>query len=127
MDKSTLVEMDINEGKELIEALDKAGVSVQAALWIYLSEPDEWRFMIAIPMIDEEGPKKTYTYIQSILAKITQPTIALKDISIVSPNYDLIKLLKMVISTGPGIHGIRMKRNTVNNVFIEDVYIYRIQ
>lgn len=127
MDKSTLVEKDINEGKELIEALDEAGISVQAALWIYLSESDEWRFMIAIPMIDEKGPKKTYTHIQSILAKITPPTITLKDISIVSPNYDLIKLLKMVILTGPGIHGIRMKRNTVNNVFIEDVYIYRIQ
>ena len=127
MDKSTLVNKALTEGKELIGALDEAGISVQAALWIYLSESDEWRFMIAIPMIDEKGPKKTYTYIQSILAKITPPTISLKDISIVSPNYDLIKLLKMVILTGPGIHGIRMKRNTVNNVFIEDVYIYRIQ
>lgn len=127
MDKTTLVEKDINEGKELIEAIDEASITLQAALWIYLSESDEWRFMIALPMIDQIGPKKTYTYIQSILVKNEHLGISLKDISIVSPNHNLIKVLKMVISTGPGIQGIRMKRNMVNNVFIEDAYIYRIQ
>lgn len=127
MDKTTLVEKDINEGKELIEAIDEASITLQAALWIYLSESDEWRFMIALPMIDQIGPKKTYTNIQSILVKNEHLGISLKDISIVSPNHNLIKVLKMVISTGPGIQGIRMKRNMVNNVFIEDAYIYRIQ
>ena len=127
MDKSTLVDKDINEGKKLIEAIDEAGITLQAALWFYLSESDEWRFMIALPVIDQTGPKKTYKIIQSILSKMEPLGISLKDISIVSPNHNLIKVLKMVISTGPGIQGIRMKRNMVNNIFIEDIYIYRIQ
>lgn len=128
MDKTTLVEKDIKDGERLIRALDEADFQVHSALWFYLPESDKWRFIIASPLIDKEGPIKAYTCLRQKLANLS-PSIgtSLKDISIVSPNDDLIKLLKVAISTGPGISGIRFTRNVINNVFIEDVYIYRIQ
>lgn len=127
MDKTALVEVNIENGKKLVEALDKAHFKVYAALWFYLPDTDDWRFMIATPLFDEKGPKEAYTLIQSILKKMPQPFgIALKDVSVVSPKHGLIQLMRSAISTGPGISGIRFTRNTVNNVFIEDAYIYRI-
>ena len=38
----------------------------------------------------------------------------------------LIGLLRQLIVTGPGIHGIRLSRNVVNGAMIEDAYIYRM-
>jgi len=128
MDKTALVEKDIEEGKRLIEALDNAGFQVRAVLWFYLAESDEWRFVVASPLVERKGPKEAYAFVQAVLAQLLPPSgISLEEISVVSPEYDLIRLLKVAIQTGPGISGIRFTRNTINNTFIEDAYIYRMQ
>jgi len=123
-----LVEKDVEEGKRLIEALDNAGFQVRAVLWFYLAESDEWRFVVASPLVERKGPKEAYAFVQTVLAQLLPPSgISLEEISVVSPEYDLIRLLKTAIQTGPGISGIRFTRNTINNTFIEDAYIYRMQ
>ncbi|MCK4731777.1 MAG: hypothetical protein KAT65_04885 [Methanophagales archaeon] len=128
MDKTALVEKDVEEGKRLIEALDNAGFQVRAVLWFYLAESDEWRFVVASPLVERKGPKEAYAFVQAVLAQLLPPSgISLEEISVVSPEYDLIRLLKVAIQTGPGISGIRFTRNTINNTFIEDAYIYRMQ
>ena len=48
-------------------------------------------------------------------------------ISVVEQNHEVIHLLRNVIHTEPNsILGIRFNHNVVNNVFIEDAYIYRM-
>ena len=128
MDKTALVERNIEEGKRLLLALDSAGFQALAALWFYVAEDEEWRFMVASPMIDKRGPRESYAFIQETLARLSPPSgISLKQISVISPSHDLVKLLRVAIHTGPGVSGIRFTRNTINNVFIEDAYIYRMQ
>ncbi len=128
MDKTVLVEKDIDEGKRLTEALDKKDFQVSAALWFYLSDSDEWRLLFASPFVEKKGPKKAYTFIRTVLAQLSPPSeISIKGVSVLTPNHHLIALLRMAIRTGPGISGIRFTRNTINNVFIEDAYIYRLQ
>lgn len=127
MDKTVLVEKDIQEGKRLIEALDKADFQAEAAMWFYLTDSDEWRLLIASPFVEKNGPKKAYSFIQSVLAQLSPSSeIPLKDISVLSPKDQLISLLRTAIRTGPGISGIRFTRNVINNRLIEDAYIYRI-
>ncbi|MBA7490512.1 hypothetical protein ES702_01050 [subsurface metagenome] len=127
MDKTVLVEKYIQEGKRLIEALDKAGFQVEAAMWFYLTDSDEWRLLIASPFVEKNGPKKAYSFIQSVLAQLSPSSeISLKDISVLSPKHHLISLLRIAIRTGPGISGIRFTRNVINSTLIEDAYIYRI-
>lgn len=129
MVKTTLVEKDIEEGGRLLDALDKSKFRVKAALWFYLSDSDIWRIKIASRYFDDEGPLKAYSRVQSVLAQLhPQIGITLNDISIISPKDDLIRNLRTAIkTTGSGIAGIRFTRNTVNNMFIEDAYIYRMQ
>jgi len=127
MATTVLVERDIQEGKDLIEALDKTEFKVDASLWFYSSDSDEWRLLIASPFVEENGPRKSYGFIRSVLAQPSPPSgISLKNVSVLSPKNQLIKLLKTAISTGPDIAGIRFTRNVINNTLIEDAYIYRI-
>ena len=127
MDKTVLVERDMQEGKDLIEALDKTEFKVDASLWFYSSDSDEWRLLIASPFVEENGPRKSYGFIRSVLTQPSPPSgISLKNVSVLSPKNQLIKLLKTAISTGPDMAGIRFTRNVINNTLIEDAYIYRI-
>ncbi|MBI5740673.1 MAG: hypothetical protein HZA16_08120 [Nitrospirae bacterium] len=127
MVKTALVEKDIEEGKRLIEELDKTKFKVRAALWFYMAESDEWRLYIVSPFVEKEGPKKAYTFIQSVLASISQPAgITLQEISVLSPSNDLIKIIRSTIKTGQDISGIRVTKNVFNNTLVEDAYIYRM-
>jgi len=128
MDKTALVERNIEDGRRLLEALDGADFQVSVALWLYVVEDEEWRFMVASPLVDQRGTKESYAFIQGVLARLSpQLGISLKQVSVVSPKHDLLKLFRVAVRTGPGISGIRFTGNTINNVFIEDAYIYRVQ
>ena len=127
MDKPILVDADLKAGKALLSNLYKSRFSVEAAFWFYLSDSNEWRLIFALPSVNRIGPKAAYEKMQSQLQKLDPKyNLSLQNISIVSPKENLIMLLKKVIHIGPKSSGIRFTRNTINNVFIEDAYIYRM-
>jgi hypothetical protein len=128
VDKTALVDRDLREGRRLIKALDEARFPVDAALWHYLSEAQRWRFIIASSIYDNKGPREAYTLVQGTLGKLPRTFgMSLQDISVVSPQHNLIQHLRKMISTGSGIEGIRLTRSTINGMFIEDAYIYRVR
>lgn len=125
MDTKILVDKYINDGKALLKSLDSKKFPVNAAMWFYDENSDSWKYVISSPKVDEEGPLKVYQDIQSYLGN--KSDISLKDISVVSPNNNLMLMLKKAINTGKtAISGIRFSNNTINNYFIEDAYIYRM-
>ncbi len=133
MDKEILVgniltQDMIDEGAELTEHLDKANLAVRAALWLYLADSNTWRLIFALPEVRIDGPKKVYKKVQKVLKKIPedQPSIALRNITVMDNLDPLINLLKIALKTGPGISGIRFSKNTINGQLIEDAYIYRL-
>lgn len=127
MDKASLVVELIEDGKRLIEALDAAKFDVKAAMWFYLPDTDEWRLIIASPFVDNSGPMKAYEFIQKEMEKLSPALgIKLRNIAVVSPQDRLISLMRLAIGTGPTISGIRFTQNVINNVLIEDAFIYRM-
>jgi hypothetical protein len=133
MDKEILVagiltQDMIDAGRKLIEDLDKAELSIRAALWLYLSETNVWRMIFAMPEVRIDGPRKVYKKVQMVLKKTPddQLKIALRDISVVDDFDPLIKLLKSALKTGSGISGVRFSSNTINGHLIKDAYIYRL-
>ncbi len=126
MDKPTLVDDDRKAGEELLAILDHAGLDVRAAFWLYLPESDEWRLFLALPMVAQKGSKEAYSRIRTHLEAVADQVLSLKNISVVAPNDKLVKLLGSAIKTGPGIAGIRFTGNVIDNVLIEDAYIYRV-
>jgi len=129
MDSQILVDRNIIEGKELIEALDNKELNIKAAMWFYFAESDEWKLLIATPMVDEKGPKEAYRLIQMVIGEMpatSKTSISFKDVIVLSPRDDPIALVGKMIRTGPGLSGIRFTKNVINNKLIDDAYIYRL-
>jgi hypothetical protein len=55
MDKTALVSIDLEIGSELLQALDRAGLRVQVALWANLAEYQDWRLILSARKLDSLG------------------------------------------------------------------------
>lgn len=123
-----LSEVMIKAGTRLIEQLDKVGLPVEAALWLYIPEAEVWRFVISLPDVKLNGPKQAYEKVQSALStmKGDESEIGLQNISVVDTKDSMVTLLRHAIRTGAGTSGIRFSRNIINGTYIEDAYIYRL-
>jgi hypothetical protein len=126
--REVLSEQMISVGAKLIERLDQAESKVQAALWLFLPEEKIWKLMIISPLVKTDGPRIFYKRILDANKKAdeSESIIALNDVGVADTSIPLFSLLRIAISTGSGIGGIRFSKNTINGVFIEDAYIYRI-
>ena len=118
----------INSGGLIVAALDKLNLVVKGAFWLLLPEQRVWRLVIASPEVRLLGPKAVYRKVVAALQRLPAEAdpIGTKDISVVEDKDPLVVLLRSMISTGPGISGIRFSRNVINGQLIEDAYIYRI-
>jgi hypothetical protein len=118
----------IQAGARLTEQLDQAQVDVRASLWMYYPDVSSWRLLLAIPGVSKEGPKKIYKEVQTALMHLQDefPTLTLSDIAITTPDNSLLETLRLVVRTAREISGIRFSRNTINQTYIEDSYIYRL-
>ncbi len=127
MDKKTLVNIDIEEGKKVIELLDREDMKITSAFWLYFPEIQEWRLMLATPNVDTVGRKNTYSKILELLNQ-NEDTIDVPfdAISIISPDQELSNNLRMAAGKGNEISG-RFSGIVVNGTLIEDIYLYRIQ
>jgi hypothetical protein len=121
-----LSEQMISAGAKLIDKLDNSSCRVKAAFWMFLPEEKTWKFIIASPLVKEEGPRKYYKRIVDANKEADGNIISLNDISVSDVDNQLIQLLKFAISTGDSISNIRFSKNTINGVFIDDTHIYRM-
>lgn len=123
-----LSEQMISAGVDLIKKLDDSSCRVKAAFWMFLPEEKTWKLIIASPLVKEEGPRKYYKRIidANKEAGTEEDIISLNDISVSDIDNQFIQLLKTTISTGDSISDIRFSKNTINGVFIDDAYIYRM-
>ncbi len=129
MGTATLVSQEIEEGQRFLDALDTAGVSVDAALWIYAPEPETWRLMLTSPIYDRKGPLKAYDQILSVFRQvIPELKIDWTALVAVSPKHELIKGLRQLQQEyNYNLSGRRMTNNRINQVWVEDAYIYQVK
>lgn len=118
----------ISSGEKLTRLLDKNKFPVSASLWFFLTDSNSWRLIIASNRVQKNGIRVAYKRVQQIISKSVDDgaRIQLKDITLVSPTDTLISILKVALSTGDGISGIRFSKNMINGTLIEDTYIYRL-
>jgi hypothetical protein len=125
MDKTILVDRDIEEGRRLIEAIIRDGFPLEAAIWFFDSEAGEWRLMLASSLVEEKGPRIAYAWIQPILAGLSL-TITLPDIWLTNSKRDVVRLLSTASPVDPSLPGIRISRSAIGGVYIDDAYVYRL-
>lgn len=126
MASATLVEFDVEAGAELLRQMEGSEVEVRAALWLYFSEAEEWRLVLGTPLVAQIGSRAVYSKIQKILDQSgLGDRLLLMSITVMSMDEPLLKALRDMIHVD-GIGGVRFSRNSINNLYIEDAYIYRM-
>lgn len=112
-------------GEKLIHELDRLKFPAKAAFWLYETEADEWRLVIATPQLRTVGPRKLYKSVQQAIAKIDMP-IRTSSVFLLDTKDAFIKRLSTAVGRGSRVSGMRFSRNAINGHFIEDAYIYRM-
>lgn len=146
MVKTLLVDQDLNEGRLLLEwfnsgngegtltwgnnrvvLVDRPDVRIKAAFWWYVPESEEWRLVVATPLVDEVGPLAAYGVIQAHMTAIKPPvSLTLRNISLISPKDPRVKAFKKAMKVAPDPFGVRFTRSALNGTYVEDAYVYRL-
>ena len=133
MVKTSLVESDLLAGKRLLISLANPpepklpSFPVKAAFWLYYPESEEWRLVIATPLVDEQGSLKTYSQLQPFLFSIQPSDLSLQNIAVRSPNDPLVRAFRRALRMAPGSLDLRFPKGTVEGrTYIEGAYVYRV-
>jgi hypothetical protein len=115
-------------GESLIRRLDATDAKVQAAFWLLNAEDKTWKLTIVSPLVESEGPRNYYKRINDIneSAKPDENVIALHDISVSDTDNRIVKAIKRSVLGDAILGNNRLGRNTLGGVYIEDMYLYRM-
>ena len=125
--KDQLTDAMIDGGAELTRKLDEVGLPITAAFWFFIPDSGEWRLLFASPDVSSKGPREVYEKIRLAIDQLGQNAAAvpLSSVGLLDQGDELVKALRALIGSGPGISRIRATKNVVNGHFIDDALIYR--
>ena len=124
MDRKVLVNIDVDGGREVIQALDKSDLKVMSAFWLFHDEAEEWRLMIATPYYDRNGPLETYRKVLQVLEDNSLP-MRLESISVISLSDYRNKAVRASLKTGDEITGKWYSSFVSQGTYVGDIYLYR--
>ena len=125
--KEALTDAMIDAGAQLVRKLDEMDIAVTSALWLLDTEINEWRLLLASPVVSQEGPLTMYRKVRLAIAQLDEQASAalFSAISVTDENADVITGLRATVRTSSDIDRIRFHKNVADGHFIEDALIYR--
>jgi hypothetical protein len=127
VDKTALVSFDIENGKEVIDALDRAGKTPKVALWAKLPEYEDWRLIIASDRLNQSGSLFGYSQINGAIQEAGIPASKRPPISMRPMNRPFIQSLRKTFRGAKDVYGMRLGGQTFGDQYLEDAFVYRIQ
>lgn len=127
MATATLVNFDIENGQQVIDALDRAGRTPRVALWAKLPDYENWRLMIASDLFDQSSPRPGYAEINAALKNAgisihREPSILLRPM-----DNPFIQDIRRVFATASDTYGMRLGGQMFGDKYLEDAFVYRIR
>ena len=127
MGTATLVSYDIENGQQVIDALDEAGKAPNVALWAKLPDYENWRLVLASDRLDQSSPFSGYSEINQAIDKAgipihRQPTIFLRPM-----DNPFIQELRRLFAATADTRGMRLGGQRFGDKYLEDAFVYRIR
>jgi len=127
MDSSTLVNFDIENGKEVIDALDRDGKTPNVALWAKIPDYEDWRLVIASDRLDQTSSLSGYTEINESLKRAGFPLRRKPTISLRPMDKPFIQALRRSFASAADTYGMRLGGQMFGDQYLEDAFVYRIR
>jgi hypothetical protein len=127
VDTSTLVSYDIENGKEVIDALDQDGKGPNVALWAKLPDYENWRLVIASDRLDQSSSRTGYSEINAALEKAGIPIRREPAIFLRPMDNPMIQALRAVFASASDTYGMRLGGQMFGDKYLEDAFVYRIR
>ena len=126
MVKTALLSVDLERGREVLEALDRANIKVSVALWAYLSEYEDWRLIVSGRQFDSAGVGNAYKMLNDSLDSAGM-AIEIAPVVMILPMTDIfIKGLRRMFAKSRNVDGMRLGGQLFGDRFVEDGVAYRI-
>jgi len=129
MVKTSLVETDLLAGRRLLRTIHvayEALFRIKSAFWMFYSESQEWRLVIATPLVDEQGPLDTYRKVQGVLFEIQPSDLTLDNIAVISAKDPLARAFRSAMRMTPISPYLRLSRTSLGGNYVEDAYVYKL-
>lgn len=127
MYKAYLVDQDIEAGRQILAALEKAHVPVTGFLWLSVPSLEEMHLLIGTSLVDRKGPRTAFMEVWNILAQENILDLApLRRISLVRSDDPLISNLRRAYADTLHEPEFRVTSAYFGNVSVEDAYVYRL-
>jgi hypothetical protein len=126
MDKAALVGIDIDRGAEVLTALDKAGLKIRVAMWLYADEYEDWRLVLSGPDLDNVGLRDAYGRVHEALDAAGIPRENVPTLFLLPMTDPFIKGLRRSYAKANHLEGKRIGPRTVGDRWVEGSYLYRI-
>ncbi len=127
MAQALLVSVDIPLGREIIDALDAAGLTVNVALWAWLGSHEDWRLVLASRRLDKDRDRiEAYMAVHAAMdaAGISVNRDPIK--TVLSMKDPFIRELRRLYAKSGDVEGMRLGGRRFGNRYVEDAYVYRI-
>jgi hypothetical protein len=127
LDKTALVATDLTTGLDLVQALDRAALSISVALWLYSPDHEDWRFVLASRRLDAAEPSEAYGLVHDALAAAAISLEKTPPLLIFKMSDPFIRALRRIFAKTKSVEGMRLGGQYIGDRFVEDALVYRIR
>ena len=126
MDQGALVDMQIWDGRRLLERLNAEGIPATAAAWVKESEGGPWYFYIVTPLVAEDGATgPAYERVGALFDELPQPfLVSPLEFKVVAPDSGVGKAIHDIAGRRPGAVPLPYGSARLGRLCIDGAYVY---
>jgi hypothetical protein len=127
LDKTTLAAPEFATGLELVRALDRSSLPINVALWLYFTEQQDWRFVLASRRLDAAKPSAAYGLVHDALDASGISLEQTPTLSILKMSDPFIRELRRMFAKTKSVAGMRLGPQLIGDRFVEAALVFRIR
>jgi hypothetical protein len=127
MDTDLLVTSHIDDGRRLLEQLDRDRFPVSVAFWVKRSDEGSWRLYIASPTFDQERFGESYRNLYSSLDRLKglSDSVSPADISLITDTSPIAKDAQDIRDRYPSRNPVGYRGERLGDLSIYEAQIYQ--
>ncbi len=115
-----MVSIDVGQGSEILEALERARVKVSVALWMFLSEFEDWRLVVSSRQFDTPDPRDAYRLLHDLLSSAEVAMKRTPAIIILPTSDPFVRELRRIFGKTTNVDGMRLGGQLIGDRFVQD-------